>query len=355
MKIDLLMGDFQSVIKTTKRVIGKVSSLSILNHLLIKADNNSVTAIASNLDDVLEVSFRAGVIEPGAILIDKETLSIIEKMKGNSQGVITNDKIKFGNRTIQYEIDSDYPPEEFPLPQECNNLVFSTTQKELLRLLGVGYVCDKKRGIDLVTSVCIDDGYFVATDSYRMAMRQFNFQNKLTDKVSMSIYSAELLQSLLSKKSDEIVECYTDDDQKHLCFVMGNIRHTTRLMDYKFIDWEQFRHIPEVDTEMVVDTKGLLEELALLKTVMDKYISIMVKDNTLQIKTKNNQKLITVDIPVIEKHGKDMERKIYLNGAFFIDMVKQQGKQTVVKFVTHKKMVYVGEDFMLEAKIKNEW
>lgn len=149
MKVKVNMDELRDVIKKVKGVIPNTPSIKVLENLFIKAEDRVVTVTGSNLEDTLEIELLSGeVIETGKVLIDKDTLLLIEKIKdrGKFAGfiTITDNEISYDNKVINFENDGEETAEDYPEASECNIPVFSADHKELRRLLGVSYVCDKK-------------------------------------------------------------------------------------------------------------------------------------------------------------------------------------------------------------------
>lgn len=359
MKVKVNMDELRDVIKKVKGVIPNTPSIKVLENLFIKAEDRVVTVTGSNLEDTLEIELLSGeVIETGKVLIDKDTLLLIEKIKdrGKFAGfiTITDNEISYDNKVINFENDGEETAEDYPEASECNIPVFSADHKELRRLLGVSYVCDKKaENYPLKRAVCIDNDYFVATDTYRLAKRKHGIDNKLENPVSISVKSVDLLTSLLSNSEVKFVNCYIDEEERHLCFEIDNIKHVVYLMQEKYFDWRNFTY-PEPLTTITIDTKEALEELNLVKAVTEKpnYTIIMaVKDGALRVTGEKEKKSLTVDIPILKIEGEEMDYEIAINCLFMIDLLKQQGKITNIKFAGQNKLVVSGEDGILPIKL----
>lgn len=359
MKVKVNMDELRDVIKKVKGVIPNTPSIKVLENLFIKAEDRVVTVTGSNLEDTLEIELLSGeVIETGKVLIDKDTLLLIEKIKdrGKFAGfiTITDNEISYDNKVINFENDGEEAAEDYPEASECNIPVFSADHKELRRLLGVSYVCDKKaENYPLKRVVCIDNDYFVATDTYRLAKRKHGIDNKLENPVLISVKSVDLLTSLLSNSEVKFVNCYIDEEERHLCFEIDNIKHVVYLMQEKYFDWRNFTY-PEPLTTITIDTKEALEELNLVKAVTEKlnYTIIMaVKDGALRVTGEKEKKSLTVDIPILKIEGEEMDYEIAINCLFMIDLLKQQGKITNIKFAGQNKLVVSGEDGILPLKL----
>ncbi len=361
MKVTVNMDELRDVIKKVKGVISNTPSINVLGNLFIKAEGRVVTITGGNLYDILEIELLSGgVIEPGKVLIDKDTLLLIEKIKdrGKFAGfvTITDNGISYDNKVIKFEIDGEETAEDYPEASECNIPVFSADHKELKRLLGVSYVCDKKaENYPIRRAVCIDNDYFVATDTYRLAKRKYEFENKIDKPMTLPVKSVDLLTSLLSNSEVKFVNCYIDEEERYLCFEIDNIKHVVCLMQEKYFDWRGIVY-PKPKTTIVIDTKEALNELNLVKAVTDKpnnAIFVTVKDGVLKVTGKKYKKSLTVDIPIIESEGKEMDYRLCFNCLFLIDMLKQQEENAKINFAGENQMVVVGEDCISPIKLND--
>ena len=359
MKVKINMDELRDVIKKVKGVIPNIPSIKVLGNLLVKAENETVTITASNLEDTLEIELLSGdVVEPGKALVDKETLLLIEKIKDRGKfagfATIADNEITYDNKVIKFEIDGEETAEDYPEAFECPNLVFTTDHKELKRLLGVSYVCDKKDDFHpLAKAVCIDKDCFVATDTYRLAKRKHEIENGIKESILLPVKSVDLLMSLLGNSEAKSIDCYIDEEERHLRFEIDNIKHVVYLIREKYFDWRGTVY-PEPKTTIVIDAREALNELNLVKSVTSKpnyTVFVTVKDGALQITSKEYKKSLTVDIPILEFHGKEMDYGLYLNCLFLMDILKQQEGNAEINFAGEKQMVVVGEDCILPIKL----
>lgn len=368
MKVKVSMWELKDAIKKMKGVLSGNITVDVLKNMLVVTDGSSVKLCVYDFWDYLELRLTTGeVIERGKILIDKDTLLLIDKIKAKipDRGVtITDNKITYENKEITFALDNygteegQFTVDDFPEAQKCNRLVFVTTQEELKRLLDVSYVCDKKQDIrPLVQGICIDNDYFVATDTYRIAKRKVEFENKITKPVMIHMKSVELLMLLL-KEPKEDVWCWIDEDNKNLRFEFGDIKHTIRLMDEKFVTWRDLIY-PEPKTTVTLDTKEALNELNLVKALVSKggkdyIISISVENNVMNVTGEVGAKKLSVDIPV-EQSGENMDYTVYLNCVFLIEMLKQQGETAKINFAgnNYDSVVIGKDDLLMSIKMDN--
>lgn len=362
MEIGLWLRDFKDAIKKTKSVLKGVT-FSPLKHLYVEGNIGDVRVVANNLESCVEVYIDGKSLPPGKVLIDTKTLSLIEKIKpkeaglGNNWVKVSDGKIECNNKVITYNLgDDDYTVEDYPPTIECKNLVITAPADAFSEAFDVVYACDRSDcGRETFEGVCIDNEYFVASDSYILAHRKFEYENKLSKPVIIPYKSVELLRTLLKGFKDD-VKCYVDDDVEHLCFELDNIKHTIRLTDKPYLKWRELVY-PEPKTIVTINVKDVLDELKLLQHIdkSTKYESGTVKLKAecgiMKASARSLERSMTVDIPVLDQIGTDMDYEIYVDGGFLIRMLEQRKDETTIAFAGAEALVVVGGTDMV-APIK---
>lgn len=323
MEINVNMADLADVIKKFKK-IPKETTLSILDNLYVEADGSGIRVIANFLMDAIQFEIEGEVIEPGKILIDKKTLLLLDRIKSKGKVFLSKGKIICQNRQIEFYVEEDV--EDYPLLPECNKPVFSANSSELKRLLGVVYASDKKeKRSPAFCSVIIDKDHFVASDTYRVATRKFDFKNKLDKPVLLPTKSASFLLWML--KNNKQVDVFADN--KRLCFQFENIKYVARLLSEAPFPWRDImeRH-HKTDTIVKVDRNAILKELNLVKMVTEKpnySIVLWADDGCLHAKGEEIERALTVSVPILDFTGEEMDYKVVINSMFLIEMIKEAG------------------------------
>ncbi len=332
MKIVVRMLELQDVIKKVKKIVS-VASVAILDYLYVEVKGKKIYAIANNLDNIIRIELDGEIIEEGAILIDKGTLLLLEKMKGNSEVTVAEGKINYQNREIKFGMDGeDDMPEYYPPFTECDNFVFETTFSELRNLFSVSYACDKKEeGRPNVRSVLIGKHHFVASDTYRIAKKPYSFTNKLEKEILLDVGSVEMLVAMLKRFDDKVVKAYTDKDSNLICFHFDNVEYAMRIVQEKYFNYENFK-IEEPNTIVTINKEETLKELKLIKTVATKpnySVSLSIVGGAFRVKNRNLGRSLSADIPILKSVGKDMEGEVYVNNNFLIQMLENNDGENV--------------------------
>ncbi|NMA65873.1 MAG: hypothetical protein GX957_06470 [Clostridiaceae bacterium] len=356
MEIVVSICDLKEAIKLAKKTVIKgKASLEILKKILIVANKNRISLIGYDFEDMFKIDIDGTVIEPGKTLLDKEIYTVIEKLKIKSYEptTITENTITCGNKTIEYETEQS--PEDYPVIEEDKTKLFTVSQEELNRMFAVKYACDKDKDChDLRRQViCMENNRCIASDTYRLAYRYWvNPIDTIKKYILLPLSSVKLLQLLL-KNSKERVSCYLEDKEMAVVFVVGNIEHRIQLLKEKYFDFDHIEY-PEPKTVVETNTKELLKELNLLKTMTEGYnnpIYIQIKNDNMKITANKAEHSLSADIEV-NKTGEDVA--IHVNCLFFIDAIKNCGDDKVkINFAGSNGFVVVNDDGLLPLKCKN--
>lgn len=340
MKITISLPEFQEAIKKAQKLLPKKPSVEILRHLHLITSDNTIIATATDLETILKFNLQGRIEESGQLIIPQETLKIIAKIKKGYDLTITNSTIKVDNKVINY---GKLPVEEYPPTNtyNFNHHGFSTTQKELFNLLAVKYAASYEEARPMFCTVCIDKEYFIATDTHRMAVKKFEFENNLEFKTLVPIQAINLLDSLINKKSDNKVECHVAREvvkvvkserveYKHIQFTFDNVTMITRVVEGNFPDWQQV--IPQkFQTNITVDKDVIMEELDFAKELLKKnesnVVRLSAKEDSLFIKAISVSNTVESNIPA-NISDNDLEL-IGLNYNYLIDAIKNVSEKEI--------------------------
>src|ERR1700722_6322345 len=116
MKFVAIQSNIQEAIAVIDRAVGASANLPILKNILIKAENNLVSFIATNLE--IATTFRASgkIIEDGLITVPMGLFSSIigniksDRLNFEAKGNMLKIKTNNNNATVQGLAASDFPP-----------------------------------------------------------------------------------------------------------------------------------------------------------------------------------------------------------------------------------------------------
>jgi len=298
MKVECSFEKLKKYISLANRVVGKNTTLPILESVLLYTQDNSLKIRATNLDIGVEFSIHAKVIQqgniaiPGNILIDvlaniKNENSIILELIGD------NLTVSVKNNTI---LIRSLKPDDFPtLPKVDNGIQFTIPAKSFLSgLLSVHYssaVSDIKPEYSSVF-IYQESGtlIFVATDSLRLAEKKIQNKNvEDFDGVIIPIKNIHEISKIVKDIDGEIIIHF---NKNQLSIVHKDIYITTRVVNGIFPDYQQI--IPkESTTNIIVLKQDILDALKITNIFSDNFnkinININKKDKVCEINAKNDK------------------------------------------------------------------
>ncbi len=252
-------------------VTGKSVNLPILSNVLIRADEQKVDFIATNLEVALTVTIRAKIEAPGAFTVPARTLvecvglapteKIVFVVHDNELVVTAGKavtKIK-GTGAEDFpviptlETGSGFVLEAAALREGLNQVLPAVAKSDIRpELSGVLLELDGEKHLATLA----------ATDSYRLAERKFSLQQGSTHiRVVVPGRTAQEIEHVLSPISDgteENVRVLVGDNQLALTF--QNIQLVSRLVSGEYPDYTQI--IPTAFTTTVeISTDALVKEL----------------------------------------------------------------------------------------------
>ncbi len=360
MKVAMGLRDFKDALKKTKEIL-KGCTFKPLKYLLVEGNSdNGVILTANNLYSCVEVRIDDGdVLSPGEVVIDFETLLIVEKFKDiiGTELVITDEKIIYGNKEVTFFVDEEFKANNFPRIVDCKIPVMVVPSEELNDILRVVYACDKTelRGMAF-QGVCIDNHHFVASDTYILAKRRFEYENNLPEPVIIHHKDIALLRKLLKDYNGDVHCCIDNNENvRYMSFEIGNIRDVIRLLsDGKFPEWRNIKY-PDPQTTITVNAKELLNELKILQSVVKKDprkqrpIDLDVKDGVLTLmgKSLEGDRTLTTKL-IVEQDGVDMDCDIRLDVMLLLRIITECGDVATIDFAGEKSLIVVdGSDILL--------
>ena len=276
MKTKTLQEKLQLALSQVEKITGKDVTLPILSNILLKAEKNSLTAIATNLETGVSWKLLSKTEEDGSVVLPAQTFSsLIGSFPGGSVGIetkggavtITNDRRKSNLNGLGAE--------EFPVLPVNTEGDYLTIKADLLcqglaQVASFASTSSVKPEITGVYIVFLKDGIkMVATDSFRLGEKTIpNVKNQTSlagRSVIMPLRAAREIISIFSGNQKNInifltnnqitidLGAQEDADQPQIQFV-------SRLIEGEFPDYQVI--IPSTFiTSVVFSKKELLNHL----------------------------------------------------------------------------------------------
>lgn len=318
-------------VQTVGHAVSGRSALPILSHILIRAEENGLRLIATDLELGISCYIPAQVLEGGALTAPSRTLTeVLGNLPDKSDVAISVDK----SHTTRVNCEkSDYkilglPADEYPqLPEVRDTVSFTISQsmmRSLIRQTRFAVGTDEARPI-LTGILMVFDGEtlkFVATDTHRLAVK--------SAKVAQGTGSQNAI--VPARAMNELTRLLTDDEGNVEVRLSGNqvmfilpgenqVQIVSRLIEGQFPNFQ--RVIP------AEHQKSLTIPAATLQSAV-KRASIVARENSQRVifRTDDMRLILTAESQIIgnayeeievEREGDDVE--IAFNAKYLLDVL----------------------------------
>ncbi|HLC69812.1 MAG TPA: DNA polymerase III subunit beta [Patescibacteria group bacterium] len=253
-------------------VAGKNINLPILNNVLIKADQQKVEVVATNLEMATVVNIRAITEMPGSFTVPAKTLADFVNLLGE-------EKISFELKENELVVEcgksstkiKGTPAEDFPIiPAVDEGIGYVATATELKR--GLSHVIPATAKNDIRPELSgVYMGFNVepkklimaATDSYRLAEKKISLvQGDEEKKIIVPGRTALEISRILSLEdnleNEKNARVLVGEGQIALHY--GNVQMVSRLIEGQYPDYRQI--IPkEFKASIEIETDKLIKEI----------------------------------------------------------------------------------------------
>lgn len=340
MKLSIKQDNLAKALNAVGRIATARVGLPILANVLIRTDENKLIVAATNLEVAIITKLNAQIKEQGAIAVPARLLTeFVGNLPHTNIDLETDEtKLKISasgyKSVINSTVADDYPA----LPNSAEENSF-TIAADLLKsaISGVALVAGNDVTRPILTGVYFysTDGqmYMAATDGYRLAERKMI---KLDNDFVAIIPSSTLADvTRLINNEKEIVVKYNDEQ---ITFVTGETSITSRLIDGKYIDYQQL--IPtQTNFTITVDRADFIKitkvaELFARETAGSIIIEGNPTEKTLSVRSITSQlgentSSIEADIEV--SGGEDC--MVSLNSKYLLDALNCiDGEKVTMKF-----------------------
>lgn len=317
----------QEAISICQKAITGKSTMSILQGILLIAQNNTITLIGSDIDLSIETKVEADIIETGRIVVDSKLFGdIIRKLPNSNVEINTTDnntiniKCEKSNATLFHMDAENYP--EIPEVNENNmcylsqgllknmikGTIFAVAQDETRPILtGVLFQINKNK-LNLVT-----------LDGYRLALRSEDIDKE--NNISCVIPGKTLneVSKILEDDETKVKISFTSN---HILFNLGKTKVISRLLEGDFIKYESI--IPdEYNLKVTAKRDELLsciERASLVgKDGNTNLVKIDIKDDNMIITSNSQLGKVREELNIILQ-GDSLQ--IAFNARYLIDVLK---------------------------------
>lgn len=255
MKIEVTQENLNKALVAVSRIASARGQLPILADVLLKTDNEQLTISATDLEVAITAKITAKIDQAGQVAVPARLLADFVNNLPHVPVVLENDgvktKISAGGFT---SVINGGNPDEFPALPEVVEAKELTVASDVLReaIIAVAPVASADTARPILTGVYFyttsDKLMMVATDGYRLAEK-----NMSSSKISIeALVPASTVLEVSRLISDDTTDIAIKINNEQISFILGDVNLTSRLIDGKFIDYQQL--IPtKADFSVVVD------------------------------------------------------------------------------------------------------
>lgn len=322
MKMICTQENFKKAIYNTERVIGKQSTLPILENILLETERGMMKFSATNLEIGVFLKIGAKIEKEGKITVPAKLLGnfINNLPPGDNIQIEANDqilKIKSGGykATIKGLGAQDFPI----IPEISDDFLFSFNSDDLKEVVPKLLACvslDGARpelgGINVFFGENKVD--MAATDSFRLLEIEIGINKENNErfgtfvlKTNSIIIPASTLAEVFRVISPETKEIKVAIEENQIFFQIDNVRIVSRLVNGKYPEYKQI--IPRDFT-----TKTIIEKEDFLRAVKIASLFTNSKSGEINLKLDSKEGKISVSAESEEKGENKTEIKAGIEG-----------------------------------------
>lgn len=357
MKFSVARSELAEALTTASRGLSARSTLPILSGVLVSCGDGTITFQATDLEVSLKTHVAGLVEEPGQSVLPGRLFSEIVRSLPEAAVNVSVEKdvavVSCGSASFTLKT---LPPEDFPKFPEVQvdrwvklpSDVVSGVVRQVVRAVSR----DETRAILTGVLVSIDGPTLrmVATDSYRLAVREIVLEEPAAEPVEVVVPGKALEEAVKLAQGAETLSLGVSENQ--IVFELGDTTFVTRRIEGTYPNYRAL--IPkEHETSVAVSTE---ETLAAVKRVSllaqhnaSLRLSVHVEDQTLSLSAATQDVGDASEDLMAKTSGQDVE--IAFNHSFLIDGLSAiQSEELVVEITSPLKPGVIkpadGDDFL---------
>ncbi|MBL7128035.1 MAG: DNA polymerase III subunit beta [Ignavibacteria bacterium] len=304
MKFNIKGEQFVNSLTKLSSVIPTRSTLPILDNILFELEGNKLKLLASDLEIFVRTTVEVEGSEDGKVAIPaKRLLEISRTLTSADISVDVNEKNKLTLKTKngKYSLSGE-PPEDFPTPEEKENLNKIELDGSILRrfISKIIHAVNNDEIRRNMSGILFDIGKnelrFVATDGFRLGKiikTNFTHDNPADHKIIVPLKTCQLILRL-NNNEDSVVEY----DENLIRIKFNDVDIYSKLIDDTFPNYETV--IPLDNNKLLIIDKNNIENS--LRRAL-----IFADDITKRVKLEITNSSITIkaDNPEIGAEGEE--------------------------------------------------
>ncbi|MBR3644096.1 MAG: DNA polymerase III subunit beta [Parasporobacterium sp.] len=339
MKNQLLNG-----VQTVYKAVPSKTTMSILECILITADENGITLTANDMEIGIETRIEGSVVEEGIIALDARILFEIVRKLPDSEIIIDTDENLKASITCEkanFNIigksgdDFSYLPE---IDKADPVIISQFTLKEIVRQT-IFSISDNDNNVIMTgeyMEINDDELKLVSLDGHRISIRKVTLKDHYEPKkVIIPGKTLNEVSKILSGDADKDLYIYFTD--KHVLFEFDQTIVISRLIEGEYFKIDQMLS-SDYETKVEINKKELLDCIdratLLIKEGDKKPIIISVNEDNMQLRINSAVGSMNEEIN-IHKEGKEL--MIGFNPKFLIDALRVIDDETISLYMVNPK------------------
>lgn len=317
----------QEAISIAQKAVTGKTTMPVLEGLLIKAEDNTLTIIGSDTDLSIETKCDIESVSPGSVVVDAKLFGeIIRKLPNDMVEITTSEnnsleiycqKSKF---SLMHMDANDYPT----LPTINENMIFNLPQGVLKNMIkGTIFAIAQDETRPILTGVLFEvkDSKLnmVALDGYRLALKREYMD---TNNTISSVIPGKTLNEISKILDDSEEIANITFTTNHILFNLGNTKVISRLLEGEFIKYSSI--IPEEYNLKITAKRNELLNCIERASLMAKegntnLIKLDIQEDNLIITSNSQLGKVKEEMSIILQ-GQPLE--IAFNSKYLIDVLK---------------------------------
>ncbi|MBX4189812.1 DNA polymerase III subunit beta [Candidatus Parcubacteria bacterium] len=333
MKVSVGQKNFRKALLLTEKVVGKNTSLPILNNILLKTENGRLRLSATNLEIGINTFIGSKIDEVGEIAVPAKILN-------DFISTINDEKITLVTKNNSLYINTDhyktqilgFDPKDFPIiPKIKSEPICSVPPGELKNTLiavldSVSLSDSRPELAGVYVYIKNNQAVFASTDSFRLTEKILRFKHQ---EPATFILPRNTVSELIRVCGDLEDNLQIKFSENQISFFNDDFEILSRVVDGNYPDYKKV--IPEGCISRVLVDKQELEKHLRLSGLFSSQVSdvkIQCSDNNLVLTAKNSDKgEIETSVPVTLKNE---PFEISLNYRYLLDGLKNISTPSVI-------------------------
>lgn len=374
MKAFCLLNNFKQAIQNSERITGKQVNLPILNNILIRAKNDELVILATNLELGIKSKINTKVQKDGEIAVPARVLSgFLANLSQESEKI----QLEVRNQTLHLKTGphsasiKGLNTDEFPIiPEKKGTFLFKIDQFSFKNaLLKTFFSIGMAESRQELTGIYLGFGekhlVMTSTDSFRLTEVKLPLsgENKGVDyptvgenigSVIIPFSTLNEIARIIDGEGDKI-EFYLNENQAF--FKLGSTQLVSRLISGKYPDYEQV--IPaKFGTQAVVESENFLRVLRMANV----FSGGRSGEIQLSLEAEKEKLIINSESEELGSNQSEISSKILgskqnltLNGKYLMDAIQAAGSEKVALMVNNPAAPIGIRSVSGEGKIKEDF